>query len=71
MARFPPDTKEMVRKYSEADVVVETGLAPSLFAAVGDAASRVSTGNHFDALDAIFFTIASTSFRSLSFRFAE
>jgi hypothetical protein len=31
----------MVRKYLEANVVVETGLAPSLLAAGEDAASRV------------------------------
>lgn len=52
----------MVRKYRKTGTLIEK------------AAYRVSTGKvkfYFDVLDAIFFTIASTSFRSLSFRFTE
>ena len=82
MARFPLDTLGMVRKYlKSADGSPLTALSRNYkpVLAVSSEPSAVSQlvffetcpgGSYFDEL-AIFFTIASTSFRSLSFRLAE
>jgi hypothetical protein len=67
----------MVRKYSDEDLAVETGACPVSLNSTRSShqetrlAASLREIEYYFVLDAIFLTIASTSFRSLSFRLAE